>query len=433
MAVVLRFDPPQHFEPRPTRERPKSVGEPTFFQSVVSLAAAQVRSGQRTRKRGSQPSSPRLVEASPLKKQELQRLITRTATASASALFSGDSSSRRPKIDFDAETRKAVAAFRREPFKAQSGLEGPTFVLNNPSCVLKLTTPQEIAFHYLYQDLASGFRVPCCEALDLSRSLQFNSQSAAKVPLEKTMGARMNFLRLGTLSGAEINKRKTILMHAEKLSGANLFDFARYSYKKLSSEQRIEFFSNLGSIAMLDLIAGQYDRLIPASFDEESSSYDLEFGNVNMGNVMAQLSAEGAALFAIDNGIDPSLVANEAGRQESYCAFLKGLLETEELEGDLAARISEAMRRAVDENCSEPVWTKPIDGRIESRSDVLRDFSEFLKDLSSLAPAALADGMRGMRAHLRHNWREAMEEQGDRLDVLCPRLTAQMKKRFSLL
>lgn len=360
-------------------------------------------------------------------------MISRTATASASALFSGNSSSRRPKVDFEAETRKAVAVFRQEPFKAQSGLEGPTFVLNDPPCVLKLTTPQEVAFHYLYQDLASGFHVPRCEALDLSRSLQFNSQSAVRVPLEKTMGARMNFQRLGTLSGAEINKRKTILMHAEKLSGANLFDFARYSYNKLSPEQRIDFFRNLGSIAMFDLIAGQYDRLIPAYFDEESASYDLEFGNVNMGNVMAELSAEGAALFAIDNGIDLWLVANESGRQESYTAFLKGLLETEKLEADLAARISEAMRRAVDENCSEPVWTKPIDGRIENRSDVLRDFSAFLKDLSSLAPAALAEGMRGMRAHLRHNWREAMEEQGDRLDVLCPRLTAQIKKRFALL
>lgn len=368
-----------------------------------------------------------------MKKQELQRLITRTATASASALFSGGSSSRRPKVDFEAETRKAAAAFRREPFKAQSGLEGPTFVLNNPSCVLKLTTPQEIAFHYLYQDLSDGFSVPRCEALDLSRSLQFNSQSAVKVLLEKTMGARMNFQRLGTLAGAEINKRKTILMHAEKLSGANLFDFARYSYKKLSPEHRVEFFRNLGSIAIFDLIAGQYDRLIPASFDEDSAAYDLEFGNVNMGNVMAELSAKGAALFAIDNGIDPSLVANESSRQEAYSAFLKGLLETEELEVDLAARISAAIRGAVNENCSEPVWTKPIDGRIESRSDVLRDFSEFLKDLSSLAPEALADGMRGMRARLKHNWRESMEVQGDRLEVLCPRVTDQMKKRFSLL
>ena len=435
MAVALHLVSPQHFEqsPRHTRERPKSVGEPTFFQSVVSMAAAQVRSGQGTHKRGSQPSSPRTVETSPFKKQELQKLIAQTSSASARALFSGMAAHRKPKVDFDASARMAISAFRREPFRAQSGLEGPTFVLVNPPCVLKLTTPQEIAFHYLYQALAFGFLTPRCEALDISRSLQFNSESVVKLSVDKTLAARLNFLKLGSLCGAEIDKRKTVLMHAEKLEGSNLFDFARYSYKKLSQEQRRQFFCTLGSLAMLDLFAGQYDRLVPASFDADSASYDLEFGNANMGNVMAAFSQGEASLFAIDNGIDPSLMANEAGRQGAYVSFLKSLLEMEDMEADLAARICEAMRQAVNENCSEPVWTKPADGKIENRSVVLKDFSEFLKDLSSLAPAALAQGLRSMRTHLRHNWREVFEEQKEHLDLLCPRLTAQLEKRFSLL
>ncbi len=330
--------------------------------------------------------------------------------------------------DLERATTRAVDAMREHPIKAAFGGEGPTFVLDTPECVLKSTTPQEMAFQLLYREF--GFLAPRSQAVDFEREIQFNESAIRDLDADHLEAVQNNFAKIARASRATVNPEKSVLMYSERIRGQNLFDFARFTYQKLSEDQKIGFFRQLGQIAMLDFVCGQFDRLFEVYFDEK---YILDIGAANLGNVLVVFAEGPLRLYPIDNGIDPALMTNQEGRQEKVADFLDTFLKSDAPLESLATHIADHFNQAIDQNCDEDQWTKPKSGEKPNRNLTFREFQGFCNDLKRIAIPALIEGLGEKRRVILQTYVATFNRIGKHLDSICPGFCKQVMRRFALL
>lgn len=217
----------------------------------------------------------------------------------------------------------------------------------------------------------------------------------------------------------------------EKISGSNLFDFAREKHENLSIAQKEKLFERLSRLAFLDVIMGNFDRLIQVNYDKQADSFKLTDLESNLGNVMIIWSGEESEqpeLYAIDNGVDPLLV-EDPKYKEKYLQFLEKLLSSSKMAENLADFMAQSMLNCLETNAKEE----------EEKIDIEK-FTSFREDLSieGIARPAFARGITRMMDHLRTtllpSWEsEKSEPLKNYLLTIYPELLQAVSERLTII
>lgn len=427
-------------EPGPKINRPASAGSEGLTHKMKTMGEATRNPYSPSGERASPSLSSRSIvplRIGPRVQQLFQRrpettspqrtgLVPSNAVSPLPSLMLGESDF----ANLETITTQAFEAIQRDPIKAEFGDEGPTFVLNTPDCVLKLTTPQEMAFQILYREF--GFQAPQSQAIDFIRAIQFNESTSRDRKIDHVVAVRRNFFNLARACRAKVNPNKPVLMYSERIRGQNLFDFARFTYMKLSDDQKTEFFRQLGRIAMLDFVSGQFDRLFEVDYYDGNYTID-DLGAANLGNVLVTCDGGSPRLYPIDNGLDPDLMSNLEERQERAAAFIEAFSKKEASLESLATCIADHLLNAIDRNCDEDQWTKPKEGELPNRNVIFKEFARFCSDLKRIAIPAMIEGLREKREDIRKTYVPTFQRIGKHLDFICPGLCKQVMRRFAFL
>lgn len=328
-------------------------------------------------------------------------------------------------------------------FKSHRGDRGPTIIVNFPiqleekflqeAYVLKWSDWNELFVTRLYSELslasnrAAGFLVPTLAGLDLDRNLHLESGGDLKqVEIQEEL--RRNILSLKNHYSRASEPKEQILMVAEKISGANLLDFAKSRYRFLSDEQKVKFFMRLGRIAMLDLAVGILDRLI--SVFPEDGRYTLDsIGEANLGNVMVVFTdgMDHPTPFAIDNGIDPDL-ASDPEHQKNYLLFLSELLsDPEQAVKSVAENISDAFVNGLNSTIDE------CEGNVAEIKDQLKPFSEDVPKHTNAIREGLSQMMNLLHEKLIPAWSgQPLAQLKKQMEAHTPVLYSSLTERFNL-
>lgn len=133
----------------------------------------------------------------------------------------------------------------------------------------------------------------------------------------------------------------------EKIEGQNLSDFFISHYSQLNLKEKESLFRRLGRLAFLDLALGQTDRLAQVRKEEEDEDQFAFSESANLENIMIQRFNEGFALFAIDNGIKPSLCNPDEA--SLYLTFLQETLSSPDFVLNFAQTVQKSLVSALEE------------------------------------------------------------------------------------
>lgn len=207
--------------------------------------------------------------------------------------------------------------------------------------VLKLTDNMEVPSNHLYADFSTGFRdgmerygflVPKSAELDLAKNTHTLS-NGKKEEIKAPVAAQLKdtITQLAGIFEKELQRKEklavTHVMLSERIDAENLYDFARRRFKTLSPPQKYSLIKQMGEVGGIDFLLLYNDRLFQLFCDQE-----VEFDELfpaNLGNLLARLSPKSdraPILYAIDNGIEPSFLGNEA-----HLLFLEKLLKQVEV------------------------------------------------------------------------------------------------------
>ncbi|MBX7065675.1 MAG: hypothetical protein K1X28_00450 [Parachlamydiales bacterium] len=300
---------------------------------------------------------------------------------------------------------------------SDAGKKGPTLLVTYPSgddlqsYVIKFTNASEIGASHIYEAFSgclyddprfsAGFFVPEMSRIDLKSGLH---ETTAGEISELTPDQTQAFLNVLKTIAKPKDPEDTQLMCMDRIRGPNLFDAAYTQYPSFSQEQRKKFFERLGRLAMLDLILGHTDRLVGVL--ETGDGYALDDAlEANLGNVLVVPDAGKPAfsLYAIDNGLDRTLINDETERAK-YLEFLKALFAKDDPYTDLAENIitmfNSALSTQIDEFESSDHKSEKDD--VVNVGTINAKLKDIRTDLKGLAKESLIKGLKGMAEWLRH-------------------------------
>ncbi len=339
--------------------------------------------------------------------------------------------------------------------KSVRGNKGPTFLIDyqrfnsttpsgkNFSYVIKWTNLEEVACHHIFSAFGSsfgqdthlnpksGFLVPQMCFLDFEHRVhEIATQGQTFLPASLCSQLRNNFLRISEIYYSNPIS-KSLLMISQKIDGENLFDFAQTRYRLLNKDQKAKIFNRLGRLAMLDIVAGNLDRLIQI-FTNRNGEYTLQDLEANLGNVMvvwSQESEQGPLLYAIDNGIETDLIENVASRAK-YLSFLRNLFSSRNLVQLMAQNMVKSFQHALE--------TQIDDVSTQNIQDLKKQFQIFSDDLVSMAYPAFCRGLEEIHFHLQDHIIPGWEDKRslflrEYLKSTYPKLFVAVQERIDIL
>lgn len=254
--------------------------------------------------------------------------------------------------------------------KSTRGNKGPTFLVSFPrqnksgitelQCyVMKWTHWNELCCTRIYHAFSRFlsqhcnspfFSVPDVCGFDFEENVHETGDSR-RITMETKdqKGLNATFQQIAKIGAPKHPMNDKLVMLCERINGENLFDFATSKYAHLELSQKMKLLTQLGQIAMLDLITGNLDRIVQINFDTHQDCYGLLDCEANFGNIMVQWATDSGkepTLFAIDNGIEDALVENPT-RIEKYQEFLNALLSDPEMERKLVENIVASFKHAI--------------------------------------------------------------------------------------
>ncbi len=290
------------------------------------------------------------------------------------------------------------------------GNKGPTLLVHyqrnkSHSYVLKWTDELEVRCNWLYHAFAtnfnhdshlnpiSGFQVPTLSSINFETKIhELPSGDKNLLTPEICSKLQKKFLRITEIyHGDPISKN--VLMLSQRIDGENLFDFIQTRYRLLTPDYRKKFFNRLGRLGMLDVVAGNLDRLVQIYIDRDGE-YTLQDLEANLGNVMVVWSKDDESaplLFAIDNGVDSKLVSNDTERKK-YLSFLQKLFSSSNLEELLAQNMLTTFQNAIKTQIDDMSTGNVVELR--------QQFELFSKELVSIGYPAFRQGIEEMHFHL---------------------------------
>ncbi len=337
-----------------------------------------------------------------------------------------------------------VRSLATSPFrKSDKGLEGPTLLTAySPdafsgvmeSYVMKWTNWSEICGNALYKAFGNcfsdgfcGFLAPDATGHDLEKGVRQTVEAdLEEIAPDDLEALRENFGAIPSAINPDMQLHGEQIMLSERISGENLFDFAKTKYADLSDGQKNKFFSRLGRLAMLDLMMGNHDRLLGVDFDD--GKYTLDTREANLGNAMIVEAEAGPVVHAIDNAINTDLIHDDE-KNRAYLAFLAELFSDEKAFETMVEKMCGSLTSATNDVMLNDYknW-KEI-------SDQLKPFREDLN--SEAAKAAILHGFKKMEHLLCHQlipaWNgPAGESLKEKLSNIYPELTPAISERLQL-
>jgi len=290
--------------------------------------------------------------------------------------------------------------------KSNKGQNGPTYLVSytRPSkksskpnlreYVIKWTNENEICSWRLYdvfsQNLAlQSFILPKMAVLGLDKQLhEMCDQTCFRLEEETAINLKQSLIGI---VNKNTNPNDTLMIFMERVSGSNLFDFAKDKYQLLNPEEKQDLFEKMGRLSMLDMLIGNTDRLIQTSYNKSTKQYQCENQTANLGNIMVDwFPNEGKvpSLYAIDNGIKPQLITDEE-EKAAYKQFVGNYFEDSKMTDVLADLIVDSMQKGCRDN-AELSTTLDI-----TLAHNLKEYQPFLDDLkdSDLLKQALVKGL----------------------------------------
>jgi hypothetical protein len=302
--------------------------------------------------------------------------------------------------------------------KSHRGNKGPTLLVSYPKYrsngsekrvefVIKWTQWSEILCNRIYEFFLRAVKktskeryeisVPRASGLDFEARLYQKKTGEFQI-LSDTAAQELyhNFLRTSQIYTSKKIEDNQQLMISDRVRGENLFDFAKSKYEFLRLDQKKSIFRSLATIAFLDLLMGNLDRMIQVHFSNTKQEYCLEDFEANFGNVMISWSVqsnENPILFAIDNGIDEVLI-NNSTYQEKYIEFLKNLFNTSQFEKILAKNMIGSFINTL---------STQVDDEGENVLEVKKQLAVYSGDLDKFVFEVFVEGFLWMSEELRQN------------------------------
>ncbi len=171
---------------------------------------------------------------------------------------------------------------------------------------------------------------------------------------------------------------KKAVVIAEKITGSNLLEFFQSTYVNLTEANRAKLLERIGLTIIPDMLAGNEDRIIKPSYDEENGLYDWSDVASNLENLMV---SDDGKLICIDNDIDPALKI-ESRKNSAYLTALKVLFSSK----DFARQLTLLALKAIEDELTASGETAAI--------------KAILTDLKKIGYSALFKGIQKMHDRL---------------------------------
>jgi hypothetical protein len=335
---------------------------------------------------------------------------------------------------------------------------------------------QEMQMHRLYkflletcakfQDCNSNFQVPLGSMLEFSQegSAVYTDgfgQRAGSTSLEKGQHIKdlLSWMALAnTKRDCDTVEKELEFQHLadsspigffDLVSGCNLSEFFLSQYHDLDLPKKQGVFFHLGMVAFLDLLIGNQDRLIRLSpFQGETflEAFESEGGSTNIANVM--ISPEKGTFHLIDNVLGDGIMNAHSKTIEdqeeerasydaflaSYDAFLKELLNSEDLQAKLSSRFLKSLEQSFIE-MREDLDFEDIQKLKAQGKDLPQDL--LLKDLEinrTFIENSVRDGIVHMRNYITDvmipGWKSAAAD--ELKNTLDPILIQMIDNRFEM-
>ena len=343
---------------------------------------------------------------------------------------------------------KDINSIMSNPLKNSTrGQKGPTFLVgysrldkfNNPqlNChVIKWTHWNELCCTRIYSVFSgflnsSSFSVPNVCGFDFEKNIHelYDATQTEMDPQEnqKIMRTFEEIAKIGAPSHKLADK---LIMLCERINGENLFDFALTKYEYLPQGEKVRLLTQLGKIAMLDLLTGNLDRIVQIWFNWRIDSYVLLDCEANLGNIMVRWivgEEKKPVLYAIDNGIQTELV-EDAEHIKKYQTFLNALFSDPQMKSKLVSNIVQSFKHAL--------VTQGDDLSTQNTGQLRAKLKAFSDDIQTLGPQCFGDGLEEMSSLLQSTllpkWNgEQGEPWRNYLSTTYPKLLDAIQFRFN--
>ncbi|MBS0625526.1 MAG: hypothetical protein JSS32_05705 [Verrucomicrobia bacterium] len=335
---------------------------------------------------------------------------------------------------------KAIPSLAANPVrKSNRGLMGPTLLVNYPRVsanqseqhaqAIKWTEYAEYGTNQIYTAFAEIFRrvgikhscyhVPPSTGLDFVGKVQ---RAGSDKEFSLNGFEQVEEQLKGIAKSCDKDLDTAGLTHfvtmTQFVNGENMFDFIDSGkFAQMNEPQKINFFRQIGRLAMMDLLLGNGDRFFKLALDDGKWIFD-RMADTNFGNAMVNWNPdtnkdENAAIFAIDNLVDPFLTHPEQGQenQKKYCDFIKGLLSNP----DFVRVLSDEMFKMIQNALTS------ADSRGTEAQE--RQKEAFLKDLSGFGMREIGQGIAEMDTWLEKalipEWEKEYQPLHKAIDASC--------------
>ncbi|MBF8262536.1 MAG: hypothetical protein HW387_201 [Parachlamydiales bacterium] len=281
--------------------------------------------------------------------------------------------------------------------KSFHGKKGPTFLVSfvefdpiprSKACVLKWADPNELWGNRLFDRFSFcptrgkewkpsgyGFAIPSMGWIDFEshdyvtangQILRMDSDREAQLK------ADLQCIAINRCDSDPFATLRNKVMFTERIFGGTLFDFAFSQYSQLPEPARMKLLGRLARLSLLDVLAGNLDRLIPIAKTDDNG-YQFDIYEANIANVLVVVKNEKCKIFAIDNEINLELIENPEDVQK-YQAFLITLFSSPDFHNQLATVMIDSIQSA-------------ITGYLDDADKIFRqqkvNFNPFLLDLKT--------------------------------------------------
>ena len=343
---------------------------------------------------------------------------------------------------------KDIDSIMSNPLKRSTrGQKGPTFLVgysrldnfNMPqlNChVIKWTQRNELCCTRIYSVFSSflnspSFTVPNVCAFDFEKNIhELHDATQTRMLPQENQKLMRTFDELAKQGAPRHKLPDKLIMLCERINGENLFDFALTKYEYLPQDEKVKLFTQLGQIAMLDLLTGNLDRIIQVWFNQRIDTYELMNCEANLGNIMVRwVVSEGIkpVIYAIDNGIQTELV-EDAEHIKKYQIFLNTLFSDSQMKTKLVSNIVESFNHAI--------ATQGDDLSSQNTKQLKMKLKAFSEDINTLGEQCFGAGLDEMSSLLQNTLLPQWNgEQGkpwrDYLSTTYPKLLDAIQLRFN--
>src|SRR5581483_2002367 len=296
--------------------------------------------------------------------------------------------------------KKSTRGNKEQTFLVSFPLQKKRGILQTQSYVMKWTQWNELSCTRIYQVFSrfllqqgnsSSFLVPNVCGFNLEANIH-ETGAASRISMETQIQVELNktLNQIAKIGAPKHPLPDKLVMLCERINGENLFDFAISKYAHLEPSQKVKLFTQLGRIALLDLIIGNLDRIVQINFSTKEDSYTLLDCEANFGNIMVEWTIDSGvepAVFAIDNGIENVLVEDPA-RIAKYQGFLDALLSDPEMEAKLVENMLASFQHAI--------ATQADDLSVQNAKMLRGRLQEFSRDIETFGKKCFAEGLQEM-------------------------------------